>query len=304
MRFSKKNTEKNALINKTIYFGLLAGVIISIIVFLINSNLILSVLILILTPIAVFLTIYLKDKLKEMERVKKMEFAFPDFLQLMSSNLRAGITIDRSILLSVREEFDPLDKEIQKTGREIATGKSVESSLLAMSKRIGSDKIKKTIVLIISGIKAGGNIATLLEETSVNMREREFIEKRASSNVLMYVIFIFLAVSIGAPALFGLSTVLVETLTDLLSGLPDVSQTPAGTPFTLTTINISVDFIKYFSISFVVITGILASLVLGLVSKGDEKEGLKYLPAIVIISLVVFYGIKFFLSDFMRGFLG
>ena len=110
----------------------------------------------------------------------------------MSSNLRAGITIDRSMLLSAREEFDPLDKEILKTGRDITTGKDIQSALQNMSKRIGSNKIAKTVLLIISGIKAGGDVATLLEETAVHMREKSFLEKKAASSVLMYVIFYFL----------------------------------------------------------------------------------------------------------------
>ena len=74
-----------------------------------------------------------------------------------------------------------------------------------MSDRIDSEKISKVITLIISGLKAGGNISDLLEQTSKNMKEKEIIEKKAASSILMYVIFIFFAVGIGAPLLFGLS---------------------------------------------------------------------------------------------------
>jgi archaellum biogenesis protein FlaJ (TadC family) len=298
------NFKRNRLLKKSALIGAFIGVILSIVLFLITGNMALAVLIIILPPIAIVISLVLKDKLVTMGRVKRMENAFPDFLQLMSSNLRAGITIDRSLLLSVREEFDPLDKEIQKSGREIATGKEIEASLLEMANRIGSEKIKKNILILISGIRAGGNMATLLEETSRNMREKEFIEKRAASNVLMYVIFVFLAVSIGAPALFSLSTILVETLSDMLAGLPDLEKTSVGTPFTLTSVNISPEFIFYFSIVFVVLTCVLASLVLGLVSKGDEKEGMKYLLPMLIISLVCFFGVRFVLSDVLKGLFG
>ena len=64
-----------------------------------------------------------------------------------------------------------------------------------MSKRIDSEKISRVITLIISGIKAGGNISDLLEQTSKNMKEKEIIEKKAASTILMYVIFIFFALS-------------------------------------------------------------------------------------------------------------
>jgi len=291
------NTKKRK--NKRLIFIILVSILISTIFLLLKKGIILSIIMFIIVFSFFLLYFYFKAKLAESARVRRMESVFPDFLQLMSSNLRAGMTIDKAMLLSVRKEFNPLDQEIEKTGRDIATGKKVEIALEDMSKRINSDKISKTILLILSGIKAGGNLATLLEQTSVNMRERGFVEKRAASNVLMYVIFIFLAVAIGTPLLFSLSTLLVETLTSLLSGIPAVEST--NLPFTLSTVNISTTFVKWFSVVFIIVTDVLASLVLGLVSKGEEKQGLKYLLPLLAISLGIFFITRFFLSGFISG---
>jgi archaeal flagellar protein FlaJ len=246
--------------------------------------------------------LYFKKILDRSIRIKKLEDVFPDFLQLMSSNLRAGMTIDRAMLLSSRPEFYPLDEEILKTGKDITTGKNFERALLDMSIRINSEKIHKIILLITSGIQAGGNIAILLEETSVSMRDRYFLEKKAASSVLMYIIFIFLAVSIFAPMLFSLSTVLVDVLTKILSGLPTM-ETSMNLPFTLSKISISSDFIMYFSIIFMMIIDVFASLVIGLVNKGEEKQGLKFFPAIIILSIVIFFAARIFLTNFLKGLL-
>jgi len=283
--------------------GILVGLItVSVLLFL-DTTIILASLSFFGAAGVFFLYFYFKDKLKKAGRIRRIESVFPDFLQLMSSNLRAGMTIDKAMLLSSRSEFAPLDKEILTTGKEIATGKSIESALLAMSKRIKSEKIHKTLLLIISGIKAGGNLAVLLEETAVNIRERDFVEKRAGGSVLMYVIFVFLAVSLGAPILFSLSSVLVETLINILSGLPAVeTPTNVALPFTLSSISISITFIKYFSVAFIIVTDILASLVLGLVSKGEEKEGLRYLIPILVLSIGGFFLVRVLLANFVSGF--
>ncbi len=251
-----------------------------------------------------YLYFYFRDKLRQMAITKKMEENFPDFLQLMASNLRAGMTVDRAMLLSARPEFEPLDKEILNVGKEIATGRSIEVALNDMSKRIGSEKIEKTIFLVISGLKSGGNLAILLEETSINMRERSFVEKKASSNVLMYVIFIFIAACIGAPLLFSLSSLLVETLTNVLSGLPEVETTSMTMPFTLSKVSISINFIKYFSLVFIIAINVLASLVLGLVNKGDERQGLKYIIPMLAIAITIFFAVRFLLSGFIASFFG
>lgn len=274
-----------------------------ILTYFIYKNLILSILALIATPCLILLYLKLNAQLLKVRKIKKTEDVFPDFLQLMASNLRAGMTIDKSIFLSAREEFSPLDEEILKTGKDITTGKSIELSLQNMSERIGSKKIEKIVLLIISGLKAGGNLATLLEETSQDLREKDFVEKRAASNVMMYVIFIFITVSLGAPALFALSNVLMEILTKLLSTIPVMENNVSALPFTMSKVDIPVIFVNVFSVIFIIMTDALASMILGLVSKGEEKEGLRYFIPILIISMIVFFVIKVFLSKFMMGFL-
>ena len=294
--------EKNRM-KKRLLISIVAAILISTLILLFNKNWIIFVISFFVIIALFFLYFYFKAKLKESARIKKIEEVFPDFLQLMSSNLRAGITIDRAMLLSSKEEFYPLNEEILKAGKDIATGKSIEFSLLEMSKRIKSERIEKTILLILAGIRAGGNLAILLEETASNMREKGFVEKRAASNVLMYVIFVFIAVSVGAPILFSLSNILVETLTKLLSGIPAV-ETSMNLPFTMSSISISINFIKYFSIIFIIVTDVLASLVLGLINKGEEKEGIKYLIPLLIISITIFFAVRIFLSGFVSGLFG
>lgn len=245
-------------------------------------------------------------RLKKYADIARMEDVFPDFISLTASNLRAGLTIDRALLLSAREEFAPLDKEIVTLGKDIVTGEEIEKAMLEMAERIKSEDIKKTIMLIITGMKSGGNLSILLEQVASSMRQRMFVKKRAASNVLMYVIFIFFAVAIGAPFLFALSSVLVEILTTIISEIPagDLPSSGANLPFALTSINISVTFVKYFSATFIVVIDLLASLVLGLVAKGKEREGLKYVFPLVALSLSIYFGARYFIGQYFADFFG
>ena len=75
-------------------------------------------------------------------------------------------------------------------------------------------------------------------------------------------------------------------------------------PFTMSSVSISINFIKYFSIIFIIVTDILASLVLGLINKGEEREGIKYLVPLLIISISVFFIVRIALSGFVTGLFG
>src|SRR3989344_2730371 len=120
--------------------------------------------------ILVFVYLIVQKRLKRYGEVKKMEDVFPDFVALMASNLRAGMTVDRALLMSSRKEFAPLDKEIFALGKDIITGKEIGKAMLDMAVRIGSSEIKKITMLIISGIRSGGNLSVLLEQVSSSMR--------------------------------------------------------------------------------------------------------------------------------------
>ena len=243
---------------------------------------------------------YFRVSLQASSRIKKMEDVFPDVISLMASNLRSGITIEKAFLMAARPEFDPLDKEILKTGKEITTGQDVLHALHAMAKRIDSEKIEKVIMLIISGLRAGGNISDLLDQTSRNMKEKEVIEKKTRSTILMYVIFIFFAVGVGAPVLFGLSSVLVEIVMGLTSNIPDLGNQASSLPFSFTKVTISPQFVIYFSVFFIIITDFISCLVIGLVNKGEGKAGLRFFIPLVIISLALFFIIRVVLSSLLK----
>ncbi len=231
-----------------------------------------------------------------------VEDLLPDVLQLMASNLRAGLTVDRALLLSARPEFGKFQDEINRVGKEIATGKEIDEALLELSSRIRSEKIKKTFQLIISGMESGGELANLLEQTASNLRQQKLVDQRVRTSVLVYVIFIFSAIGFGAPMLFGLSSFLVEVITDIFGKiqLPPASAT-GSLPITFTQVDITPKFVNTYAIVSLVVTAILGSLILGLISRGKEKEGLKFIPILLGLTIGLFFLVKFIIRTLLGG---
>ncbi|UCD21078.1 MAG: type II secretion system F family protein [archaeon] len=231
--------------------------------------------------------------LKADKRASQAEEALPDALQLMATNLRAGLTTDKALLVSAREEFGVLNEEFKRVAKEIAVGKEITESLKRMSERIHSDLVERTLSLIIFGIISGGELASLLEESAASLRQQSLTRKQIHASVLMYTIFIIVAVAAISPLLFGLSSVLTETMQETIGSIeappPEVTS---QVPLSISPVDIDVGLIRIFIIILLVVSAILSSLVLGLISKGNEKAGLKYIPILMIISLVVFFVVR------------
>src|SRR3989338_3261059 len=118
-----------------------------------------SLLILFVAIFALFeLTFYLYLVILADTKARIVESSLPDALLLMSSNLRAGLTTDKALLLSARPEFGPLQNEINEVGKKVTMGNDISSSLMLMSEHIRSEHLHKTLLLITIGIKSGGEL--------------------------------------------------------------------------------------------------------------------------------------------------
>jgi len=222
-------------------------------------------------------------------RSKFVEGILPDALQLMAANSRAGYIPSRALLLSARPEFGPLSEAIKKVGKEIITGESLEKSLMKVTEYIRSDILDRTMKLIVEGTRSGGQFATLLEENAEDLRRIDVIKKEVQSNIMVYIIFVGFAGILGAPALYALSTFLIGTITHLGAGVsvPDLAST--GSFLRFGTVAVSEDFLFIFSIISIIITTTFGSFIIGLISSGNAKSGIKYLPLFVIGALGVFF---------------
>ncbi|MFH1636816.1 MAG: type II secretion system F family protein [Candidatus Woesearchaeota archaeon] len=244
-------------------------------------------------------TFYLLLLLSADKKTKAIEEVLPDALQLMGSNLRAGISIEKSLILAARPEFGPLKDEIEAVAKDVATGKDVGEALKGMSQRVRSKPLQRIVQLIIMGLKSGGKLATLLENCSEDLRAQKEMKDKINSSVQTYVIFIFVASGVGAPMLFALSLFLVEVIIKSFAGI-EIPAT-SSIPISLGKVTISTDFLTKFIITALCTTSTISAFMLGMISKGKAKEGAKYIVALISMSLGLFFLGSYILASVFGG---
>lgn len=224
------------------------------------------------------------------KRTHFVESILPDALQLMAANMKSGFIPSRAMLLSARKEFGPLSDAIKQAGKEMMTGKSLQEALKTIPKTIRSDVLDNTISLIIRGIRSGGQLVSLFEETALDISRKESIKKEVKANILMYGIFIGFAACVGAPGLYALSSYLVTTISELGSVAQVPEQFQSRLPLMkFGQIDVSGDFLFMFSLAAIIITTFFGGLIIGIIDSGKEKTGIKYIPIMMIIGLTVFF---------------
>ncbi len=222
-------------------------------------------------------------------RSKFVEHILPDAFQLMAANIKSGFIPSRAMLLSARKEFGPLSDAIKRAGKEMMTGRSLQESLVEIPKSIKSDVLKTTMDLVVKGIKAGGQLVSLFEETAIDVRRRESINKEVKANILMYGIFIGFAGCVGAPVMYALSSYLVTTIGSLGSMAQVPPEYQSRLPMmSFGEMQIDDGFIFIFSIVAILITTVFGGLIIGIIDSGNERGGIKYIPLMSVAALSIF----------------
>ncbi len=235
-------------------------------------------------------------------RTRYVESILPDALQLVAANIKSGFIPSRALVLSARKEFGPLSEGIKNVGKEMMTGKSLQESMGEMTKTIKSEVLETTVTLVTKGVRAGGQLVSLFEETAIDIRRKEVIKKEVRANIMMYAIFIGFAGCMGAPILYALSGFLVGTISRLGGMVSVPAEATAKMPLKMNFgIGISPEFLLIFSVAAILITTIFGGLIIGLISSGKEKDGIKYIPILAITSLAVFFVTGFMINMMFGG---
>jgi flagellar protein FlaJ len=252
----------------------------------------------------VYLLFYLFLDFKIFQRKLDMEEVLPDFLQLTSANVRAGMPIDKALWFAVRPRFGVLAKEIETVAKEVMSGEELNESLQKFADKYSSDLVKRSVNLMIEGIEAGGEIGDLLNKISSDIQEARIMRKEMTADVMTYVIFISFAAIVAAPLLMALSYNLLNIIYLILGKVSVGGGAMAGAnmPIQISKVSVQPSDFKIFSIVTLTITAFFSSLIVAIIQKGSVTQGLKYIPAFIGVTVVLFLVMSKVFGMMLAGF--
>jgi len=235
------------------------------------------------------LLVYFYLDLKIYFRTKKMEEQLPDFLQVLSANLKGGMTFEKALWTAVKPRFNVLGSEMAKASKKVMTGYEIGKALTELADKYDSLMLRRTIDLMISEVESGGNVAELLDRLVDNLKETKALKDEMSASAIAYVIFISVIVIVISPLLFALSLHLLILLLGFISKISVATQRVPALPFVFSKSSINPDDFKTFSLVAIFVISFFSSLIVSIVEKGDMKGGVKYVPIYVFGSISMYF---------------
>ena len=140
-------------------------------------------------------------------RIKKFSEQLPDALDIMVRSLQAGHPISASVSLVSKEMSDPIGTEFGIAVDEMTYGLDMREALENMGRRIEVQDFQYVVVSINIQHETGGNLAEVLRNLSMVIRDRfrmfKKIKALSAEGRLSAVVLSFLPFAVGALIFTG-----------------------------------------------------------------------------------------------------
>ncbi len=217
------------------------------------------------------------------------EEMFLEFARSLVESVKTGTPISRSIVNAKNKPFGVLSPHIQKLAGQISIGIPLKNALETFSKDVHNPTISRALALIGQAEKAGGDIGEILKAVTeaVNVSDKLKKERKAATSTLVtqgYIIF-FVFIIIILVMQFK-----ILPMVNNIAGVGEIGniefQGQAGNSQ-----DVSDSFLYL-----LIVQGFFSGLVIGKLSDGNIKAGIKHSATLMIMSFLISTGARFFIG--------
>lgn len=164
-----------------------------------------GILSLLVGPLVALMLVHIILKQQFERRRKQFEEQLPDFLQLVSSALRSGLSFAQSIELSSEDSTGPLGDEMRQAVSEASIGASLEDALRRSAERMKSKDLDWVLTALSIQREVGGNLSAILDSAAqvISMRDELRGEIKTLSAEGRLSAYVLIALPIGTFGFLG-----------------------------------------------------------------------------------------------------
>jgi tight adherence protein B len=119
--------------------------------------------------------------LRGRRRLRAFDEQLPNSLQLVAGSLSAGFSLAQALDGVVREGVEPISGELNRALNETRLGVPLEDALDSIALRMDSEDFRWVVMAIRIQREVGGNLAEVLLNTAMMMRERARLRRQVKA---------------------------------------------------------------------------------------------------------------------------
>jgi pilus assembly protein TadC len=239
--------------------------------------------------------------LRIFKRTNQIEAVLADYLQVVSTNVKSGLSFEKSLWYAIKPKFGVLAFEMQIVLKKVMTGHDLADALKDFSNKYDSPMVQRAMGLLIGELDSGGKVSHIIDKVVINIKNNQRMKSEMASQVLTYMIFIGAVVVVISPALFALSFNLLSFIDQFVVKVLASTASGSSSPLPINPQDIDVERFEQFSYIAIALVSILSSLIIAILEKGDIRAGLKYVPMFLVGAMVCYFLFRLALQAIFGG---
>tara|TARA_Y100000310_G_scaffold4138_1_gene5062 strand:- start:590 stop:1414 length:825 start_codon:yes stop_codon:yes gene_type:complete len=224
--------------------------------------------------------------IKKQKIQKEKEEKFLEFSRDLVETVRSGTPISKSIINLKKRNYGALSPHVNKLANQLYLGMTLETAFETFAEDTQSKVISRAVGLISEAEKAGGKIESILESVAKSIDQIETLrkERKASISNLVtqgYIIFIVFII---------IMLVLEFRILPLVSDL----AIPRGLSVEVGGGGVNVEDFSTPLFTLLLVQSLFAGLVIGKISEGKIKSGIKHSFILISLALIITFGARIF----------
>jgi len=221
------------------------------------------------------------DTYRGERRRRKNEADFADFLFEMSELIRGGIDPVKAVNTLAEGDLGSITKEVRIASKQMQIGYTFEQAMRNLSNSLHSSLVSRYVDLVIQASYSGGGVSNLIQRASADMSTFIALEGEKRSGLAQYTMILY----VGQVVLVALAAILVIQFVPELSGISAITSGTVTGGF-LSNSDIATVPLERDLFFLCVLNGLLGGLVIGKVSEGKIKHGIKHGLILVLIAFL------------------
>ncbi|MBR9676516.1 type II secretion system F family protein [Candidatus Woesearchaeota archaeon] len=250
---------------------------------------------------------FLWDMYLENQRQKEIEEKFPEFVRNLTGAIKSGMPAPKAILHVAHTDYGALSPHVRKLANQVEWSIPLHKALLTFSTETANKVINRAISTVIEAELSGGNMEDVLGSVTKSVIEIKKIKQKRKATVFAQIIQSYIIFFVFLGIMIVIQNMLIPYVTSVssgaLSGLTaaNVQFAPTGDTTLLNEVTIQFysfnafyNSFKLWLISFqgvllmlALLQGLFAGVILGKLSEGDLKSGLKHSFVLMTVAFMV-----------------
>jgi len=118
---------------------------------------------------------------RQAARRKAFEAELPDFLMLIASSLRSGLSFQQGLDSSAADGKGEVSRQMRRALREVQMGSILEPALERVAARMKSEDLKWTVLALGIQREVGGNLSNILESAANTIKGRAELRREVQT---------------------------------------------------------------------------------------------------------------------------